>query len=134
MPRVFRRSSSRHLRFVSLLGLLALPACSLNVEQQGLSVLVIVSGDQQNVQPGGVALPLTVRAYTGEAHSIPDLQVKWNIASGGGSLSATTTTTDDTGATTVVYTAGNTIGTSIITASAEGISVTFHVNVVAASG
>lgn len=132
MPRLMQRTRLI-TRFAMTLGLLSAPGCSLDVTTEGLAVFAIVSGDQQTVQTGAVAQPFTVRAYTASAQSIQDVRVKWTIASGGGSLSASSTTTDDTGATTVVYTAGTTPGTAAIVASAEGITVTFHVEVVAAS-
>src|SRR5512147_427780 len=111
MPRLLRRSFS-HTRFVGTLGLLSLAGCSLDTAPEGLAVMTIVTGDQQTVQVGAVASPLSVRAYTANAQSIENEPVKWAITSGGGSLSATSTLTDDTGVATVTYTAGPAPGTA----------------------
>lgn len=133
MSRLLTRALS-HSRFVGTLGLLSFAGCSLDTAQEGLAVMTIVTGNQQTVQVGAAASPLTVRAYTADAKSIQNEPVKWAIISGGGSLSATDTLTDDTGAATVTYTAGPTTGTAMIRATAENISVTFNIMIVAASG
>lgn len=133
MPRLLRRSLS-HTRFVGTLGLLSLAGCSLDTAPEGLAVMTIVTGDQQTIQVGAVASPLTVRAYSASAQSIENEPVKWAIASGGGSLSATSTLTDDTGAASVTYTAGGAPGTATITATAQSIRVTFNITIIPASG
>ena len=133
MPRLLRRSLS-HTRFVGTLGLLSLAGCSLDTAPEGLAVMTIVTGDQQTIQVGAVASPLTVRAYSASAQSIENEPVKWAIASGGGSLSANSTLTDDTGAASVTYTAGGAPGTATITATAQSIRVTFNITIIPASG
>ena len=133
MPLLLRRSLS-HTRFVGTLGLLSLAGCSLDTAPEGLAVMTIVTGDQQTVQVGAMASPLSVRAYTANAQSIENEPVKWAIASGGGSLSATSTLTDDTGVATVTYTAGPAPGTATITATAESIRVTFNITIIPVSG
>jgi hypothetical protein len=89
----------------------------------------------QTVQAGTTAAaPLVIRAYDQAAQPLPDIDVDWTVNTGGGSLSATSSVTDDTGSASVNFIAPSTPGNVQISAEADGISVTFSLTVVAASG
>jgi hypothetical protein len=80
------------------------------------------------------AAPLVVRAYDENASGIPDVDIDWSVLNNGGSVSAGATTTDDTGTAQVSYTAPSTPGNVQVTATTEGLTVTFNLTIVAASG
>jgi|KBSSwiStaDraftv2_1062776.scaffolds.fasta_scaffold1240650_2 hypothetical protein len=130
-------SSLKRFRVLGVIGLMSVAGgCfSLDTSIEGLAVLAIISGNQQTIQAGAAApAALVVRAYDENAISLPDVDVDWTINTTGGSLSATSTTTDDTGTASVTFTAPTTPGNVQIRASAEGLSVTFNLTVVPASG
>ena len=58
--------------------------------------------------------------------------VDWDVPGNGGALSATTTVTDDTGTASVTYTPPSAPGTVQIRATAEGLTVTFNLTIIAA--
>lgn len=111
----------------------SLSAClSLETPDGGLALLAIVSGNEQTVQTNAAAAsPFTVRAFGNDAQSLRDVAINWSIASGGGTLSSSQTVTDDSGHAAVSYTAGNTPGTVTVRATAEQLTVTFTVTVIA---
>ena len=132
VPKTFKR-----YRLLGLIGLMSVAGgCfSLDTSIKGLAVLAIISGNQQTIQPGAAAAaPLVVRAYDENALALPNIKVTWSINTTGGSLSGTSTTTDDTGTASVTFTAPSTPGNVQVRASAEGLSVTFNLTVVPASG
>ena len=114
-----------------LLGVLALPAClSLNDVPEGLAVLTITNGNNQNVAVNTIAsTPLSVQALDNAATPLTGVTVSWSISSGGGTLSGPSSTTDVTGTAAVNYTAGPTAGTAVIKAVADGLTVTFNLTI-----
>ena len=130
-------SSLKRYLVLGAIGLLSLAGgcVSLDTSVEGLAVLAIISGNQQTVQVGAVApAALVVRAYNQNAIALPDIDVDWTINTNGGSLSAASTVTDDTGTSSVNFTAPSTPGNVQVRATAEGLSVTFNLTVIAASG
>ena len=124
-------------RFTAVAGAAAIAVLSgcldVNDDPTQVAVLAIVSGSQQNVPVGTQApLPLIVRAYNHSALTLEGKDVNWTVS--GGTISSTRTVTDDTGTSQVTYTAPNLAGTAQVRATAEGISVTFNLTVVPASG
>jgi hypothetical protein len=129
-----RRTKKRFTAVAGAAVLTALAGClDVNDDPTRVAVLAIVSGSQQNVQVGTqAALPLVVRAYNQSALTLEGKNVDWTVS--GGTISAPRTVTDDTGTSQVTYTAPNLVGTTQIRATAEGISVTFNLTIVPASG
>lgn len=107
---------------------------SLDVDQPDtIAVFVIVSGQNQNIPVGSTtSLPLVVRAFDGNAAPLPGRTITWAVTQGTGTISATTTTTDDTGQTSVKFTPGTATGENRVTATGDGLTVTFILQVVAA--
>ncbi|HEY8165533.1 MAG TPA: hypothetical protein VIF83_08270 [Gemmatimonadaceae bacterium] len=110
---------------------LSLSAC-LEIDEpiRGLGALEVVSGNNQDVIVGQpAAAPLVIRAVQQSTLPAVGVTVNWNIATGGGSLSAATSVTDAAGTASVIYTAGNTVGTVFVRAQAEDLSLTLTLNV-----
>ena len=84
-----------------------------------------------------VASPLIVTVIDEHGRDMGGATVTWRIVGGDGSLSAASTTTDGNGQASVLYTAGNTVGTSTIEADVAGadgtLLVDFNITVVAAT-
>lgn len=99
------------------------------------TTLAKASGDQQSTTTGtAAASALVVKVTDASGNAVSGVAVTWAITSGGGSLSATSATTDANGQASTTYTAGTTVGTSIITASVSGLtSVAFNATVTASS-
>jgi hypothetical protein len=117
--------------------LAAAPGClSIDTEVEGVAVLTVVSGNNQNLQVGSTnAVPLIVRAFDNSTQPMEGVQVTWAVdPSTGGTVSSATTTTDDAGFTQINFTPGSTPGTVFVRATADGLTVSFTVNVIAASG
>lgn len=128
----FRRFAPRALAIAALV----LVGGCLSIEQSAdeLAVLLIVSGNNQNVPIGSTtAAPLVVRALDNSAAPLPGATVTWTVAQGSGSVSAATTITDDSGQASVTFAPGTTTGTTTVKASSEGLTVTFTLEVVAAT-
>jgi hypothetical protein len=109
---------------------------SIDTSNEGVAVLTVATGNDQTVQVGKTAaVPLVVRAFDNAAQPMEDVEITWSInPAGGGSVSTVTTTTDDAGFSQVDFTAGPTAQTVFVRASAEGLTVSFTMTVVAASG
>jgi hypothetical protein len=117
--------------------LAASPGClSIDTEVEGVAVLTVVSGNNQNLQVGSTnAVPLIVRAFDNSTQPMEGVQVTWTVSPAtGGTVSSATTTTDDAGFTQINFTPGSTPGTVFVRATADGLTVSFTVNVIAASG
>ena len=117
--------------------LAASPGClSIDTEVEGVAVLTVVSGNNQNLQVGSTnAVPLIVRAFDNSTQPMEGVQVAWTVSpTSGGTVSSATTTTDDAGFTQINFTPGSTPGTVFVRATADGLTVSFTVNVIAASG
>ena len=129
-----RRVKKRFTVFAGAAAITALSGClDVNDDPTQVAVLAIVSGNQQNVPVGTQApLPLIVRAYNHSALTLEGKDVDWVVT--GGTISSTRTVTDDTGTSQVTYTAPNVAGTAQIRASADGITVSFNLIIVPASG
>ncbi len=114
-----------------LLGVLALPAClSLNDVPEGLAVLTITNGNNQNVTVNTTAAtPLSVKALDNSATPLAGVTIAWSISSGDGTLSGPSSITDDAGAAAINYTAGTTPGVAVVKAVAEGLTVTFNLTI-----
>ena len=104
--------------------------------EQGLSFLAAVTGNEQTVQAGkSAAVALGVRALDTAGQPMEGLKVVWSVdPSSGGSVTEMTTLTDGAGLAQVEFTAGATLGPVLVRARAEGITVSFTMTVVAASG
>ena len=125
----------RRMTFVAAgAAITALTGClDVNDDPGRVAVLAVVSGSQQNVTVGtAAAQPLIVRAYNNSALGVEGDEIPWTVSAG--TVSASRTTTDDTGASQVTYTAPNQSGVAQVRAMANGITVTFNLTIVAASG
>jgi len=128
----FRRFAPRAFAMAALLFF----AGCLSVDQSadGLAALSIVSGNNQNVPLGSTnAAPLVVRALDNSAAPLPGATITWAVSQGSGTVSAATTLTDEAGQASVTFNPGSTTGTTTVKATAEGLSVTFTLQVVAAT-
>ena len=124
-------------RLAIALFLAASPGClSIDTEVEGVAVLTVVTGNNQNLQVGSTnAVPLVVRAFDNSTQPMEGVQVTWDVSpSSGGTVSSATTTTDDAGFTQINFTPGSTPGTVFVRASADGLTVSFTINIIAASG
>ena len=128
-------------RFTPRLAIAALIATSagclsLDTTDEGVAVITVATGNEQTVQTGqAAAVPLVIRAFDNAAQPIEGVEVTWSVnPSSGGSVSTSKTTTDSAGFTQVDFTAGATAGTVFVRASADGLTVSFTITVVAASG
>lgn len=122
-------------RAPAIAALLFIAGClSVDDSANKLAALSIVSGNNQSVRIGSTtAAPLVVGALDNSAAPLPGATVTWTVSQGTGTVSAATTITDESGRTSVTFTPGATTGTTMVKASAEGLSVTFTVEVVAAT-
>lgn len=112
-------------------------AClSIDSEIEGVAVLTVVSGNEQTLQVGSTnAVPLVVRAFDNAAQPMEGVTVTWSVnPSSGGTVSTSSTTTDGAGMTQVNFTPGSTPQTLFVRASAEGLTVSFTLTIVAATG
>ena len=115
---------------VSIALLLTLSSCeSLPDVTPGIGALEIVGAPTQELFVGANAVALVVRALDQSAAPAPGITVNWTIVSGGGALSATSSVTDAAGMASVSYTPPATPSSVFVRAVAEGLSVTFTINV-----
>jgi hypothetical protein len=128
-------------RFGPRLGIVLLIAAStsclsLDTANEGIGLLTGPSGNEQTVEVGKTAAePLVVRAFDSFVSPMEGVEVTWSVSPpSGGTVSATTTVTDTSGLTQVNFTAGATPGSVTVRAKAEGLTVSFTITVVAASG
>jgi hypothetical protein len=107
---------------------------TISTADEGVAVLTVVSGNEQNVQVGTTAAsPLVIRAFDNGAGPMGDVEVKWTTSpSSGGTVSESSTTTDETGFTQINFKAGTTPGQVFVRATADGLTISFTINVVAA--
>ncbi len=105
---------------------------STTMEAQALvgsvTALEIVAGDAQTGTVGA-ALPVhpTVRGVDAFGNPIPDLPVSFAVTSGGGGVAGASTSTDANGvAHSGAWTLGPVAGSNTLSATAAGVSVTFH--------
>ena len=108
---------------------------SLDTTDEGVGLLTVATGNDQTVQAGKTAsVPLVVRAFDNAAGPMEGVDVAWSVSpTSGGSVSTVTTTTDGAGFAQVDFTAGSTPGVVFVRASADGLTVSFTMTVVAAS-
>ncbi len=66
--------------------------------------------------------PLTARVFDQYGVALADVNVTWNVASGGGSLSSLTSKTNADGVASVEWTLGSTAGAQSVTATVQGVS------------
>jgi hypothetical protein len=127
---------SAGLRTLAAAFVLALSGClSIDSPLGGVALVVIVSGNEQTVAPNATTTnPLVVRVFDNAAAPLEGVPVTWTVTSGGGAVTQVTTTTDSAGMASNNYTAGAATGTSQVRATAEGLTVTFTVSIVAAAG
>ena len=111
-------------RLVYLAAALVIAGCSLSTDAPAAQTGAINDGDGQTA-PAGTALPTPLSVIVVDQYGfvIENVRVTWDIRSGGGSLSATDTRTNADGVSSVVYTAGPTAGTAVITADIAGVGV-----------
>lgn len=79
--------------------------------------LKIQSGDGQQGAPGTSLQPLTVKVVDSTGEGLPDIPIKFRIASGSGTLSVPEANTDNNGVASTVLSLGSTPG--IVTVEAE---------------
>ena len=129
-----RRLRKRFTAVTGAVAITALTGClDVNDDPSKVAVLAVVSGSQQTVTIGTqAALPLIVRAYNQSAITLEGKEITWTVSAG--TISALRTVTDDTGTSQVTYTAPNLAGNAQVRATTEGITVTFNLTIVAASG
>lgn len=122
-------------RSLAAAALISFGGClSIDAAPEGIGVLIIVSGNNQTLAPGSTnAAPLVVRALDQNGAPLPGETVTWGISQGSGAVSASTTITDNEGNASVNFTAPTATGTNSIRASAEGLTVTFTIQVAAAT-
>ncbi len=128
------RRSLRPIRTAAAATLLALASClDINDLPEGLSVLTIVEGNNQNIPAGSNASSLlVVRALDQTGTPMPGVVVNWTIVQGGGTLGAPASVTDIAGEAAVSYAAPATTGTVFVRALAQDLSVTFNLTIVEA--
>jgi hypothetical protein len=124
-----RVPARRILMGLSLVGGLA--ACEFGMTSVP-SYLANTSGSQQVVAPGAQApKPLVVTVKDQDGDAIDNVDVIWSIDQGAGTLSSTSTSTSGSGQASVNYTAGTTVGTTLISARVPslGAAVSFTITV-----
>jgi|SRR5687767_1022812 len=128
------RRPFRPIRMAAAATLLALASClDINDLPEGLSVLTIIAGNNQNIPAGSNASSLLiVRALDQTGTPMAGVVVNWTIVQGGGTLGAPTSVTDITGEAAVTYAAPATTGTVFVRALAQDLSVTFNLTIVEA--
>ena len=109
---------------------------SLDTQAEGVAVLTVVTGNDQTLQVGATnAVPLVVRAFDNAAQPMEGVTVTWTVnPANGGTVNPTSTTTDEAGLTQVNFTPGSTPQAVFVRASAEGLTVSFTITIVAATG
>ncbi len=127
MPRKFPLKRNHFILFSALF---AVSCLSIADPQEGLSLLSIIGGNNQNVRVSAAAAdPLTIQALDHTASPMSGVNVTWTISSGTGVLSTATSTTNDRGLTSINFTAPATSGAVGVRATAGDLRVTFTVNV-----
>ena len=118
-------------RIIGAAALMSFAGClSVDAPFDGVALLTIISGNEQNVNVNtAAAQPLVVRAYDNAAQPMVGVNVDWTVATGG-TISASTSTTDATGSTQVNFTAGANAGPVQVRATADGLTVTFTMQVI----
>lgn len=121
---------------IALLLTVSAGCLSIDTEVEGVAFLTVVSGNNQNLQVGSTnAVPLVVRAFDNASQPMEGAQITWAVnPSSGGSVSSSSTTTDSAGFSQIDFTPGATPGTVFVRATADGLTVSFTITVVAASG
>ena len=111
---------------------LALGSClDINDLPEGLSILTIVDGNNQNIPAGSNANSLlVVRALDHTGTAMSGVVVNWTIVQGGGTLGAPTSVTDINGEAAVSYIAPAATGTVFVRAMAQDLTVTFNLTIV----
>ncbi len=128
MPRKF--PLMRHV-LIMLSAFFAVACLTISDPPEGLSLLSIIGGNNQNVQVGASAAdPLTVQALDHTASPMSGVTVTWTISTGSGTLTTATSTTDDSGLASAGFTAPATPGAVGVRATAGDLRVTFTVNVI----
>jgi hypothetical protein len=112
------------------------PGClSIDTSDEGVAVLTVATGNNQTVEVSkAAAAPLVLRAFDNGAGPMEGVEIRWSVEpSSGGTVSSSTTTTDSAGFAQVNFTAGSAPGTVFVRASADGLTISFTITVVAAS-
>jgi len=97
--------------------------------------LVVVSGNGQKVATSSETVsPLAVKVTDGGGSGVRNIEVTWEVTSGGGSVSAAASVTDTYGNAEVYLTSGSDEGENTVTATVEGLTgspATFTANGIA---
>lgn len=122
--KAIRLRSARSI--LALAALVLFSGClKLDTTTNGLAIIVVVSGNNQTIPVGTTSTtPLIIRCYDQSAAPLPNQQITWAVQ-GTGTLSASSTITDQYGESSVLFTSGATPGTVSVTATTEGLTVTF---------
>jgi Bacterial Ig-like domain (group 1) len=85
------------------------------------AVVSVVSGDSQTVLVGNkTSAPLVAAIKNSDGSPLPNVAVRWSVASGGGSLGTLVDTTDANGQVSTTYLSPAKVGTAKVTANAGG--------------
>lgn len=120
---------ARGIALLCVCGLLV-HACSSDPSEPGdggggeTRSMTIHAGNQQQAMVGtAVPTPPAVRITNQSGQGVPNVQVTFDVASGGGSVTGATQTTNADGVATVGgWTLGTTAGTNTLTATAQGVA------------
>jgi hypothetical protein len=110
-------------RRFALLGACALlAACTLDTDVSEPTAVIRYQGDNQAAAVNTtLQTDLAVIVVNQFGERLKNVNVGWEIVSGGGSLSVASSVTDESGIASVGYTTGNTPGTAIIHAKVHGL-------------
>ena len=108
---------------------------SIVVSARTATTATLQSGSGQTAAAGTAATsPFIVKVVDQTGAPLAGTMVSFVVTSGGGTLSAASATTDASGLATVNYTAGATVGTSVVTATVAGLApLTFSTSIGAAN-
>jgi adhesin/invasin len=96
------------------------------------AVVSVVSGDSQTVLVGNkTSATLVAAVKNSDGSPLPNIPVRWSVASGGGSLGAVVDTTDANGQVSTTYLSPAKVGTAKVDANAGGQRASFTVLLVA---
>jgi Bacterial Ig-like domain (group 1) len=118
---------SRALRAAAVIGILA--ACGNDGTNPDPNPpptsMAVASGNNQSATAGAaLPQPLVVRVADAANQGLPDIDVVWEVLTGGGTLAALITTTDADGLARVQYLLGPNAGTNRVRATVQNSTLT----------
>jgi hypothetical protein len=109
-----RLAAARALVGISLLT--GLSGCIFTSPDTPVALLRVSKGEQTIAPNATAPVPLTVSVRDQNGDPAEGVTITWTIRSGSGTLSATETSTNDDGETSITFTAGSTVGTTVVNA------------------